>query len=326
MTTIEQVQDGTVRVAGAELYCERRGAGPAVLCVTGASGDAGVLAGLADRLAEDYTVVTYDRRGSSRSPRPPGWTTTSSAEQAGDAAGLVEAFEALDPEQRERQLDNGETFFGVEFGALESQLPDDDRLAAVTVPVRVLAGVDTAPPFFAEAAAWVAERLGVTVSPSPGAHTPAACTPASPSAWPTPTGWTSPTPQVQSLVGLVVAGDVVEGGADAPAHGPGLAVDEHGGAHGAADHAVPPRVGGDDAVGERLRRDRDVSQSGDAQQPGQGVLVGEAEERRTGGQAGRRLGAGLADGGDHGAEDHDTFGGVPGRQPFSVKLASGRRR
>ncbi|CAN5323971.1 hypothetical protein BH20ACT8_BH20ACT8_10170 [soil metagenome] len=54
MTTIEQVQDGTARVDGAELYYERRGAGPAVLCVTGASGDAGVLASLADRLAGAY--------------------------------------------------------------------------------------------------------------------------------------------------------------------------------------------------------------------------------------------------------------------------------
>ncbi|MBA2318173.1 MAG: hypothetical protein H0V93_10440 [Euzebyales bacterium] len=36
--------------------------------------------------------MTYDRRGNSRSPRPPGWTATSSAEQAGDAAGLVEAL------------------------------------------------------------------------------------------------------------------------------------------------------------------------------------------------------------------------------------------
>ncbi|MBA2577673.1 MAG: alpha/beta hydrolase [Euzebyaceae bacterium] len=252
--TAATVRAGTVRTNGAELYYERRGQqGPAVLCVTGASGDAGVLSSLADRLADEYTVVTYDRRGNSRSPRPSGWTATFSGEQARDAAGLVEglglapvtvfgssggaiialwlllecpdllagavlheppliaalaepepamaaiqsvfepalmsagprggmeaflrcaagdaAFEALDPQQRDRQLGNGETFFGVELGALESALPDHDRLAAVTLPVRVLAGVDTAP-LFAEAAAWVAARLGVAVTPSPGAHTP----------------------------------------------------------------------------------------------------------------------------------------------------------
>jgi pimeloyl-ACP methyl ester carboxylesterase len=36
--------------------------------------------------------VTYDRRGNSRSPRPPGWSTTSVAEQADDAAGLIQSL------------------------------------------------------------------------------------------------------------------------------------------------------------------------------------------------------------------------------------------
>jgi pimeloyl-ACP methyl ester carboxylesterase len=35
-------------------------------------------------------VVAYDRRGNSRSERPADWTTTSIAEQADDAAGLIE--------------------------------------------------------------------------------------------------------------------------------------------------------------------------------------------------------------------------------------------
>ena len=81
-----------VRVNGAELYHELRGDGPAILMIPGATGDAGYMAPLADHLAEEFTVVTYDRRGNSRSPRPAGWTRTSTQEQADDAAGLIEAL------------------------------------------------------------------------------------------------------------------------------------------------------------------------------------------------------------------------------------------
>lgn len=80
----------TVRVDDAELYHEVRGAGPPLLMIPGATGDAGYLAPVADHLADEFTVVTYDRRGNSRSSRPPGWTKTSTAEQSDDAAGLLE--------------------------------------------------------------------------------------------------------------------------------------------------------------------------------------------------------------------------------------------
>ncbi|HLZ72752.1 MAG TPA: alpha/beta hydrolase [Dehalococcoidia bacterium] len=83
---------GTVSANGAELYYERRGSGPAVLFISGATGDAGHFAQVADLLADEFTVITYDRRGNSRSPRPAGWTTTSMDEQADDAAGLLRAL------------------------------------------------------------------------------------------------------------------------------------------------------------------------------------------------------------------------------------------
>jgi pimeloyl-ACP methyl ester carboxylesterase len=79
-------------VNGAELYHEVRGAGPAVLLIMGATGDAGHFETLADLLADEFTVVSYDRRGNGRSPRPAGWATTSPAEQADDAAGLLDAL------------------------------------------------------------------------------------------------------------------------------------------------------------------------------------------------------------------------------------------
>ena len=38
-------------------------------------------------------MISYDRRGNGRSPRPAGWETTSPEEQAGDAAGLLDALD-----------------------------------------------------------------------------------------------------------------------------------------------------------------------------------------------------------------------------------------
>lgn len=76
-------------IGSATLYAEVAGGGPPLLLITGGTGDAGEWAPVAPALAQDFTVVTYDRRGMSRSPRPDGWLTTSLAEQADDAAGLL---------------------------------------------------------------------------------------------------------------------------------------------------------------------------------------------------------------------------------------------
>jgi len=75
-----------------DLHHEVRGAGPAVLFIPGASGDAGHFAGVAERLVDEFTVVSYDRRGSSRSPRLPAGEPMSVAAQADDAATLIEAL------------------------------------------------------------------------------------------------------------------------------------------------------------------------------------------------------------------------------------------
>src|SRR5262252_7931635 len=77
---------------GATLYYEKEGAGTAVLFIAGSTGDAGNFTRAAELLANEFTVVTYDRRGNSRSPRPVGWTTTSVSEQADDAAALIETL------------------------------------------------------------------------------------------------------------------------------------------------------------------------------------------------------------------------------------------
>ncbi len=58
----------TLKVPEATLYYEVRGAGPVLLFIVGGNGDAGVYERVASGLADQYTVVIYDRRGFSRSP------------------------------------------------------------------------------------------------------------------------------------------------------------------------------------------------------------------------------------------------------------------
>ena len=82
------MHSGRLETGGAELYYEIRGRGPALLMISGAGGDAGYYTGVADLLADAFTVITYDRRGNSRSTgrvaRP--MTIT---EQAADAHTLI---------------------------------------------------------------------------------------------------------------------------------------------------------------------------------------------------------------------------------------------
>src|SRR5215510_688036 len=78
---------------GARLYYERQGSGQALLFMAGSTGDAGNFTRSAALLADEFTVVTYDRRGNSRSERPKGWTTTSVSEQANDVGGIIEALQ-----------------------------------------------------------------------------------------------------------------------------------------------------------------------------------------------------------------------------------------
>ena len=240
-------------VNGAKIYHEVRGSGPTVLFIAGATGDSGHFERVAELLSDGFTVVTYDRRANSRSPRPGSWKSTSTEEQSEDAARLIEdlglapvaifgssvgaiigldvvfrhpqlvrgailheppmtagmanpeevmgaiqqvveggmqwggprggcesffrfvagdeAFENLDPQLRERMLENGEIFLGTEMGAFEPYQPDEASLPTVEVPVRIMVGTESAP-FFAESARWLADRLNSELETLPGGHTP----------------------------------------------------------------------------------------------------------------------------------------------------------
>jgi pimeloyl-ACP methyl ester carboxylesterase len=85
----------SIDVNGVRLYYVERGRGPAALFISGATGDAGHWAKVADILADAYTVITYDRRANSRSSRPAGWASTTIGEQADDAAALLRGLDLV---------------------------------------------------------------------------------------------------------------------------------------------------------------------------------------------------------------------------------------
>jgi pimeloyl-ACP methyl ester carboxylesterase len=72
------------------IYVEKRGAGPALLFIPGYGGDAAYFLNLAQELADEFTTITYDRRGNSRSPR--GWVKVTLAEQADDVIKLLDCL------------------------------------------------------------------------------------------------------------------------------------------------------------------------------------------------------------------------------------------
>lgn len=237
---------GRVTANGARLYYELRGTGPSLLFISGAPGDAEDFATVASLLADEFTVLTYDRRGFSRSSRVDGSIGTSVAQQADDAAALLEVlglapagvwgtsagaiialdlllrhpqvvFKAMlyepplmagvvDPQRRmeilrkavargssgdmgnvaglgegrfakmpaaarERILSNRAHFQRFEFDRVEWYEPDPSAMAALAGEVAVISGTKS-PPFFGEAALWLAAKLGTTAIRLPATHTP----------------------------------------------------------------------------------------------------------------------------------------------------------
>src|SRR5688572_28196402 len=78
---------------GAEIYCEFRGNGPILLLIAGAMEDAGFCSSAADILADNFTVVSYDRRCNSRSSGDRSADMTV-AQQARDAASIIKTMRA----------------------------------------------------------------------------------------------------------------------------------------------------------------------------------------------------------------------------------------
>ncbi len=99
--------------------------------------------------------------------------------QAGGTSAAIERFwcyvagddgwQRLAPALRERLAATADTLFGIELGTYERYLPDEETLAAISTPVRLLVSDDSLP-FFAAMAHRLGERLDVDVAATPGTH------------------------------------------------------------------------------------------------------------------------------------------------------------
>ncbi len=81
-------------VNGIQLYYEEHGEGAPIACVHGAGSSAVMWGDAVEELAGLGRVISYDRRGCARSERPEHYERTTVAEQADDAAALLDALEA----------------------------------------------------------------------------------------------------------------------------------------------------------------------------------------------------------------------------------------
>ncbi|GAA4747659.1 alpha/beta fold hydrolase [Actinomycetospora chibensis] len=142
----------TITANGTTLYYELRGDGPPLMFISGGPGDAGFWPEVADALADEYTVLSYDRRGNSRSPRPEHWTEAPTDEQADDAAALLEAL-GLAP-----AVVHGHSAGGIILANLALRRPDVLRGAVFHEPAFVVT------PGAQETFAALQERLGAAMA------------------------------------------------------------------------------------------------------------------------------------------------------------------
>ena len=86
------VQQGTLIAPGASIFYRSCGRGPPVLILAGGDADADAIDPLRNALAERHRVLTYDRRGLSRSRPDPGAAAPDIATHARDAHLLLAAL------------------------------------------------------------------------------------------------------------------------------------------------------------------------------------------------------------------------------------------
>lgn len=112
-------------VGGIRWYCERHGQGPTVVLIPSGEGDCGSFAKTANELARDFTVLTFDMPGFSRSSDPPNFDNYSMAQAASEVGSLVRSL-GLAPA----------TFYGCSSGghvALNLAVDHSDLVRSVVV-------------------------------------------------------------------------------------------------------------------------------------------------------------------------------------------------
>jgi pimeloyl-ACP methyl ester carboxylesterase len=77
------------QAAGIDWYCEARGRGPQIVLIPSGEGDCGSFTRVADDLAENFSVLTFDMPGFSRSGPPPDWRDVGANAVAGHIAALT---------------------------------------------------------------------------------------------------------------------------------------------------------------------------------------------------------------------------------------------
>ncbi|MFI5697163.1 alpha/beta hydrolase [Kribbella sp. NPDC051586] len=134
-------------VPEATLHYEVTGSGPVLLLIAGGGTDAGVFSGMVGQLAAEYTVVTYDPRGNSRSRYDADATDECVEQSAADALALIDAVSGGEPAY----------VFGSSSGAITgleliTRWPDRVRMLVAHEPpcTEILPDADDARAFFDE--------------------------------------------------------------------------------------------------------------------------------------------------------------------------------
>jgi pimeloyl-ACP methyl ester carboxylesterase len=103
-----------------EWYCELRGSGPTIVLIPYGESDCGSFARLAKLLADEFTVLTFDMPGFSRSSTPPDFDKVTVRVLADQIAGLVTSLN-LTPA----------TFYGCSSGGQNALATDRPTFAQI---------------------------------------------------------------------------------------------------------------------------------------------------------------------------------------------------